>query len=105
MLPRIAAFSLAAVLWAATPGTFRGIVVHASQPGKWVYVRGARGITRRVDLSQAKIIFSPSVPAAAQSKDGLRSIAEGTEVRITAVQDAEGEWKATRVEVLKTPAK
>ncbi len=105
MLPKVFGFALAVALWASTPGTFRGIVVHASQPGKWVYVRGPRGITRRVDLSQAKVIFGPSVPASAQSKDGLRSIAEGSEVRITAVQDGGGEWKATQVEVLKAPEK
>jgi hypothetical protein len=102
---KIALSSLAAVLlisallWADTPGTFRGVVIHGPEiePG-WMYLKSANGQVRRVGISRAQVVYGEAVPAAERQK--TPSIASGTEVRVTAQQDKDGEWRATRIEIL-----
>jgi hypothetical protein len=90
-------------LLAATSGTFRGQVVSGPELDagkKWIYVQASKGAVRRVEVSQAKVAFAPELkasPRRAKPQDALR---EGAQVRVTASQDSDGEWKATAVEIL-----
>jgi hypothetical protein len=85
----------------AASGSFVGQVVNGPNVDsnkKWIYVQAPRGAVRRVDVSAAKIAYGPSVEKKDRADDAVR---EGAQVRVTASQDGEGEWKASRVEVVK----
>lgn len=88
----------------ATEGTFQGRIVDppAKEPAApgWIFVQGRRHLVRRVDVSKAVIVPIPGAPSSQGKKCGPECLAVGQEVRITAVQDASGEWRATRVEIL-----
>ena len=92
---------MATCLWADTPGTFRGVVIHGPDitPG-WMYMKGANGQVRRVSISRAQVVYSEAVPATERQKMPALSIGTGAEVRVTAQQDKDGEWRATRIEIL-----
>jgi hypothetical protein len=101
-VPSLLAFLLvAAYLWADTPGTFRGVVIHGPDmtPG-WMYMRSANGQVRRVGISRARVVYSDAVPVSERQKLPVLSIGSGAEVRVTAQQDKNGEWRATRIEIL-----
>ena len=85
----------------ATDGSFMGQVVkgpNVDAGKKWVYVQGPHGSLRRVDVTAAKITYDTGVAKKDRIRDPLR---EGAQVRVTASQDGEGEWKASVVEVMK----
>ncbi len=101
-VPTFLAFLLVATyLWADTPGTFRGVVIHGPDmtPG-WMYMKSGNGPARRVGISRAQVVYSDTVPARERQKMPALSIATGAEVRVTAQQDTNGEWRATRIEIL-----
>ncbi len=87
---------------ADTPGTFRGVVIHGPEitPG-WMYLKGANGQVRRVGIDKAQVVYTDGVPASERHKVPSESIATGAEVRVTAQQDKDGEWRATRIEILR----
>lgn len=87
--------------WGDTPGTFRGVVVHGPEimPG-WMFLKSANGQVRKVAISRAQVVYSESVPAKERQKTPALSIATGAEVRVTAQQEADGEWRAIRIEIL-----
>jgi hypothetical protein len=90
-------------MWAAISGTFRGVIVHppdgeASQG--WIYVQGRNGNLRRAEVSHAQVLYADAVPERLREKNPARSLKEGVEVRVTASQDGDGEWRASRVEIL-----
>ena len=91
-------------LMAAISGTFRGFIVRApegeAQQG-WIYVQGRNGNLRRAEVSRALVLYSSGVPQRLREKDPTRALREGAEVRVTASQDGDGEWRASRVEILK----
>jgi hypothetical protein len=93
--------AFAIVLWADTPGTFRGIVIHGPDmvPG-WMFLKSANGQVRRVGISRAKVIYAEGVPARERQKMPALSIVTGADVRVTAKQDQKGEWRAIKVEIL-----
>ena len=84
-------------------GMFQGKLVappageHAT-PG-WIFVQGRNHAVRRVDVSRATIVGSG---ASSSKKCGPECLAIGQEVRVTAEQDGSGEWRATRVEVVRS---
>jgi hypothetical protein len=89
---------------AATQGSFRGTVVEGNKgasPSAWLYVRGRNGSIRRVDISQAAIGYDEAVPADQRKSSAREQLVVGAEVRVTAEQGNDGEWHATRVEILK----
>ena len=89
---------------AATAGSFRGTVVEGEKgvPHQgWLFVRGRNGSIRRVDISQSAIAYDESVPADQRKSSAREQLAIGAEVRITAEQDSDGEWRASRVEIVK----
>ena len=88
---------------AGTPGSFRGTIVdrpHSAEKN-WIYVQGRNGMARRVDISRARIVYDEDVPTAGRLAKPEDALTDGAEVRITAEQGSDGEWKATRVEILK----
>lgn len=97
---------LCAAALAGTPGSFRGTVVETDQqtiPG-WIYVQGRNGAIRRVEISRARVDYDDSVPAASRNRKPQEALVAGTEVRITAEQGGDGEWRATIVEILNAVA-
>lgn len=104
----IAVLLLASGLWAETQGTFRGEVVRPPRgersPGL-LYLKGRDGNVRRVVLVRAAIVYDASVPIRDRRQPAGRALVPGTEVRVTALVDANtGEWTASRVEVISNHA-
>lgn len=97
-------FAFLLPLSAEISGTFRGVIVHApageSTQG-WIYVAGRNGNLRRAEVSHAQVLYAGSVPLRLRVKDPSHRLKEGAEVRVTASQDGKGEWRASRVEILK----
>jgi hypothetical protein len=57
---------------------------------------------RRVEVAHAEIVYGDEVPTSSQRHNcNSDCLVKGQEVRITAHQDASGEWRAKRVEILK----
>jgi len=90
---------------AGTPGSFRGTIVDGPHDGaskNWIYVQGRNGAARRVNISRARVSYDESVPTAARLAKPEGALTAGAEVRVTAEQGSDGEWKASRVEILKS---
>ncbi len=91
------------VAW-TTPGIFQGRIY---QPGKqslpegWIYVLGRNHMLRKVEISRATIEYADTVPAGERADQPPAALVDGTEVRVTAEQDKSGEWRASRVEIIK----
>jgi len=88
---------------AGAPGSFRGTIVEGPSTAKtsWIYVQGRNGMARRVDISRARVSYDESVPAAIRRAKPQEALIKGAEVRVTAEQGSDGEWRASRVEILK----
>lgn len=95
---------LSTAMLAGTPGVFRGMLVQGPGKekidGRWIYVKGRNGLLRRVEISRAKVSYQESVPNAKREKMPELALKPGTEVRVSAEQDSDGEWRAEEVEVL-----
>ena len=90
----------------AVDGTFRGKIADppANEPAVkgWIFVEGRNQMLRRVEVAHAEIMYGEEVPASSQQHNcNSDCLVKGQEVRITAHQDASGEWRAKRVEILK----
>jgi membrane protein implicated in regulation of membrane protease activity len=84
-------------------GSFRGKVVESEQSvvtPDWIYVQGRNGTVRRVGISHARISYDDSIPRADRRSNPQQSLVAGTEVRVTAEQGKDGEWRASKVEIL-----
>lgn len=88
--------------FAGTPGIFQGRVYQdqSAAPG-WIYVQGRNGMLRKVGVSRARVVYAASVPAAERAADPALDLVQGAEVRVTAEQDGAGEWRASRVEIVR----
>jgi len=93
----------------AADGMFQGKVIDPplNQPLKsgWIFVQGRNHMLRRVEVAHAVIVFTPGILPTQQSKCRMECLAAGQEVRITAEQDSNGEWRAKKVEILRLTAK
>ena len=95
---------LVVLVRAGTPGSFRGTIVvgpHDSASKSWIYVQSRNGMARRVDISHACVSYDESVPTATRLPKPEDALTAGAEVRVTAEQGSDGEWRASRVEILK----
>lgn len=91
------------MLLARTAGTFSGQVVNGPNPEpnkSWVYVQARKGAVRRVEISNAKVTFAPEVKGKDRAAKPEEAVREGAQVRVTAAQDEDGEWKASTIEIL-----
>lgn len=91
----------------AVDGTFRGKIADppSNEPAVkgWIFVEGRNQMLRRVEVAHAEIVYGDEIPASSQRHScNTDCLIKGQEVRITAHQDASGEWRAKRVEILKT---
>jgi hypothetical protein len=89
-------------------GIFQGKVVDPPvdepvRPG-WIFVQGGNHLLRRVEVAHAVIVFGQQVPSSQRRKCGPECLEPGQEVRVTANQDSAGEWRASRVEILRLTA-
>ena len=89
---------------AETQGTFRGEVIAAPRGelnSGLLYLKGRDGNVRRVVVARAAVVYDATVPSADRKKSAQAALVPGTEVRVTALVDAEsGEWTASRIEVM-----
>jgi len=88
---------------AATPGTFRGVVVDApasSRTNGWIFVKGKNGMLRKVEIKTAAVHYEDTFPAAKRKGSPKASLKPGIEVRVTATQGKDGEWHASEVEIV-----
>ncbi len=102
----LASIVLATAAHAGTPGSFRGTIVdarHAGAEQNWIYVQGRNGMARRVEISRARVTYDEGVPAADRLGHPQDALTAGTEVRVTAEQGQDGEWRARSIEILKQP--
>lgn len=93
----------AVTVLSAASGSFRGKVVESDQTvldPDWLYVQGRDHAIRRVEVSHARVEYDEAVPAADRKSKAEQSLVAGTEVRITAEQGKDGEWRASVVEIL-----
>lgn len=98
---------LSTLVCAGTPGSFRGKIVegpHAAAEGNWIYVQARNRVVRRVEISHAQVEYDEDVPAAGRWHNPQDALKAGAEVRITAEQGSDGEWRASRIEILEAPA-
>jgi hypothetical protein len=86
-------------------GIFQGKVVNtpADEPVRpgWIFVQGGNHLLRRVEVAHAVIAFGQQVPLSQRRKCGPECLEVGQEIRVTAHQDVAGEWRASRVEILR----
>ena len=89
----------------AADGTFLGKIVdppaNAPDTPGWIFVQGRNHMLRRVEVAHAEISFGEDVPVSQRRKCSSECLSSGQEVRITAHQDSDGEWRAKRVEILR----
>ena len=88
-----------------TDGTFQGKVVDPPEneqvrPG-WIFIQGPNRSLRRVEVTHAVVILGPEVAHSGKRKCDWECLAVGQVIRVTAGQDASGEWRAKRVEILR----
>ena len=57
---------------------------------------------RRVEISSAKVAYADDVPREQRKKPASAGLEPGAEIRVTASQDASGEWRASRIEIMAT---
>jgi hypothetical protein len=93
----------------AVDGTFLGKIAAppANEPSVkgWIFVEGRNQMLRRVEVAHAEIVYGEEVPASQRHNCNSDCLSAGQEVRITAHQDASGEWHAKRVEILRLTTK
>lgn len=97
-------FGLTVVVSAGTPVSFRGTIVdgpHDAHGKNWIYVQSKNGMARRVEISHAEISYDEDVLAADRVPRPEKALIAGAEVRVTAEQGSDGEWRASSVEILK----
>ena len=86
----------------ARPAPFAAPLLTDFQPTKAGYdLRGRNGMARRVEISHAQVSYDEEVPAAERRPKPEEALVVGTEVRVTAEQGSDGEWRASEVEILK----
>lgn len=90
------------LLLSATTGSFRGVIVRGPEdnPG-WIWVKGANGMLRKVGVEHAQVVYDPAIPRSSRERSAELSMKAGAEVRVTADQDKEHEWRASKVEILR----
>jgi hypothetical protein len=100
----LAAALFGSLAQAATPGSFRGTVVEGEKGAPregWLYIRGRNGSIRRVDISQASVAYDETVPADQRKSAAREQLVIGAEVRVIAEEGSDGEWRASRIEIIK----
>ena len=94
--------ALGAAAFAGTPGIFQGQIYQDAKPTSgWIYVRARNAMMRKVEISKARVSYAESVAAADRAADPAKDLVNGAEVQVTAEQDSAGEWRDSRIEIIK----
>ena len=72
-------------------------------PG-WIWVKGANGMLRKVGVNGAQVVYDEAVPRSDREREPEKSMKLGAEIRVTADQGRDGEWRASKIEILKLKA-
>ncbi len=93
--------SLPLITLAATPGSFRGVLIEGAdtKPG-WMYVQSRNEMLRLVKLSGAEVYYAEEIPENLRQKSAADSLKPGAEVRVLAEDDGHGHWTAREIEIL-----
>ena len=92
---------------ANTSGVFRGVLVESpkgEQANGFLYLRARNGSMRKVETSKAQVAFDDSVPKEQQMGAPSDALKPGADVRITAEQASDGEWRASRIDIMGSQA-
>jgi hypothetical protein len=92
---------------ANTSGVFRGVLVESpkgEQANGFVFLRARNGSMRKVETSKAQVAYDESVPKEQQMGAASEALKPGADVRITAEQASDGEWHATRIDIMGSQA-
>jgi hypothetical protein len=103
----LALLFLVPLMAANTSGVFRGVLVESpkgEQPNGFVYLRARNGSMRKVETSKAQVAYDESVPKEQQMGAASEALKPGTDVRITAEQASDGEWHASRIDIMGSQA-
>jgi hypothetical protein len=103
-LSLLAISAVCVLAYGATAGSFRGTVIEGDRGSVsqgWLYVRGRDGSIRRVDISHAVFGYDESVPPERRKASAREQLEAGADVRVTAEQGSDGEWRASRVDIVK----
>ncbi|HYE26529.1 MAG TPA: hypothetical protein VEG32_15155 [Clostridia bacterium] len=90
-------------LLAATPGSFRGVLIDAPGGEKkdgYIFLQARNGNVRKVEVAKATVTYDAAVPEKQRHAKAQESLVPGAEVRITATQGNDGEWHASQVEIM-----
>ena len=94
----------AAVAAAGTPGTFRGFLIEGAHTKHgWMYVQSRNDMLRLVRIRGAVVSYDDKVPVNQRLPHPADSLRPGAEVRVTAVDDGRGNWRAREIEILAPP--
>ncbi len=88
---------------ANTPGVFRGVLVEnpeGAPASGYLYLRSRNGNVRKVEMSKAVVAYDESVPKEQQTIAAAEALKPGADVRVTASQESDGEWHASRIDIL-----
>src|SRR5688572_32294424 len=91
-----------AVAALASPGIFVGELIPpppSADEGSRLYVKGRNSMVRRVNIAGARVFYGESVADRDRRRNASESLIPGAEVRVTADQDSDGEWRAHQVEI------
>lgn len=93
---------LAAICFAGTPGSFRGVLREGAnvRPG-WMYIESRNEVLRLVMVRGAQVYYAEEVPPQLRSANPAKSLRTGTEVRVLAEEDGRGRWRARQIEILR----
>ena len=93
-------------LYASTPAMFRGRVVEiADQPKQagLIFVMGRNGSLRKVQIGDAHVEYSGSVPGKFRKQVPSDSLVQGADIRVEAEEASAGLWRAHSIEILQVP--
>lgn len=101
------AMFLALSTFASTPASFRGKIIEfptdKGGPAGMILVMGRNGAVRRVQVGSAHVVYAEEIPAGKREKQPSQSLKHGTEVRVEAVENGHGLWRARNIEILALP--
>jgi hypothetical protein len=95
------------LMGAKTPGVFRGVLVESPKGETatgFVFLRARNGNMRKVETTKAVVAYDESVPKDQQTVSAAEALKPGADVRITAEQEGDGEWHASRIDIMGSQA-
>ena len=101
----MAVLASAASGFAATPAVFRGRVVEMAKAKTphTIFVLSRNGSLRKVTIESAQVAYAKDMPQRFRKSQPHESLVHGAEVRVEALENGSGLWRATSIEILQVP--